>query len=110
MLRSRMASPALFGQSKERRTSWPASNFSMSASVQCSSQSPLTCAAGPPPQAPRHSTRVTTNRPSCVTSPSWTPSFRQVRSIRPSAPLRAQDRLVQISTWVLPQGRKRNIA
>ena len=110
MLRSRMVSPALFGQSKERRASCPDSSRSMSASVQCSSQSPLTWAVGPPPQAPRHSTRVTTNRPSGVTSPSCTPSFLQVRSIRPSAPFRAQERLVQISTCCFPQGRKRNIA
>ena len=81
----------------------------MSASFACSSHSPLTCTAGAPPHAARHSTGFTVNLPSSVVPWGAMPSFLQVRSSSSSAPPRAQERVVQISMIVFPSGCRRNI-
>jgi hypothetical protein len=82
----------------------------MSASVAPSSQAPSTWTAGAPPQAARHSTRLTVNFPSALVPPSEIPSLRQVDWSRPSAPPSEQERVVQNSSSVSPSGWKRYIA
>ena len=81
----------------------------MSAAVALSSHSPLTCTAGAPPHAARHSTPRTVNLPSVLVPPGLTPSRLQVCSSSSSAPPSAHDSVVQTSISVLPSGASRNI-